>query len=163
VETLEAIRKRRSVRHFTGEVVPREALLKIVAAGHMAASGHNKQPWDLIVLTEREMLDEIAARCSAWVAKAAAVIVIVVDPASRWWMEDGSAVAENILLAATDLGYGSVWLEGRMLPHEEYFKQRLGIPADRRILTFVPIGVPEAWPASPAKKALDEVLHWERW
>ena len=50
-----------------------------------------------------------------------------------------------------------------MLPHEEHFKAHLGIPADRRILTFIPIGVPEAWPDGPAKKSLADVIHWQRW
>jgi nitroreductase len=163
MDTFEAIQKRRSVRRFTGTDVPREDLLKIVEAGHCATTGHNKQPWDFIIITDRTMLQEISDRCSAWVSKAAAVIVVVVNPASRWWLEDGSAATENMLLAATDLGYGSCWLEGVMLSHEEHFKARLGIPEDRRILTFIPIGVPEAWPAGPAKKNLAEVVHWQRW
>ena len=163
MQTLEAIRKRRSIRRFTGAVVPREDLLRIVDAGRQAASGHNKQPWDFIIVTESAAIQEMAARTSAWLAQAGAIIVLVVDPASRWWMEDGSAAAENILLAATDLGYGSCWFEGGMLAHEEDLKQWLGIPMDRRILTLIPLGVPEEWPGDRPKKTLDEVVHWQRW
>jgi len=151
------------VRRFTGEDVPLEDLLCIVDAGRMAASGHNKQPWDFIIVTDRAMIEEMSERCSGWMVRAAAIIVLVVDPASRWWMEDGSAAAENVLLAATDLGYGSCWVEGTMLPHEEYFKEYLGIPAERRILTLVPIGVPEEWPGDKPKRSLEEVVHWQRW
>lgn len=163
MQTLEAIKKRRSVRKFTGAAVPKEDLLRIVDAGRLAASGHNKQPWDFIIITERAMIQEISQRCSAWLADAGAIIVVVVDTASRWWMEDGSAATENMLLAATDLGYGSCWYEGGMLPHEEYFKARLGIPLERRILAFVPIGVPQSWPEERPKKSLEEVVHWQRW
>jgi nitroreductase len=163
MQTLETIRKRRSIRKFTGEAVPREDLLRIVDAGRLAASGHNKQPWDFVMVTEEALIEAMSARCSAWMADAGAIIVLVVDPASRWWMEDGSAAAENILLAATDLGYGSCWVEGTMLPHEQYFKELLDIPQERRILTLIPIGVPERWPGDKEKKSLSEVVHWQRW
>jgi nitroreductase len=155
--------KRRSVRHYTGEPVPREALLKIVGAGHAAATGYNKQPWDFVVVQDRAMIQEMAGRTSGWLAQAGAIIVVVLDPSARFWMEDGSAAIENMHLAATALGYGSCWFEGTMLPHEEYFKQRLGVPSDRRILTFLPLGVPAEWPEAPKKKPLDDVLHWEKW
>ena len=152
MQTLEAIRKRRSVRRYTGGEISREALLTIVDAGRRAASGHNKQPWDFLIVTDPPLIQQMSERCSPWLAKASAVIVLVVDPSSRWWMEDGSAAAENICLAATDLGYGSCWLEGNMLPHEEQFRQWLGIPASRRILTLLPIGVPESWPRGTGEK-----------
>jgi len=163
MRTFEAIDKRRSVRRFTGEPVPRQDLLRIVDAGRRAASGHNKQPWDFVIVTDPDVKKITTERCSSWMSDSGAIIVLVVDPASRWWMEDGSAAAENILLAATDLGYGSCWVEGNMLPHEDYFKEQLGIPEDRRILTLIPIGIPEAWPEGKEKRTLDEVVHWQRW
>ena len=93
---------------------------------------------------------------------ARSIIALVLDPSSRWWLEDGSAAVENMLIAATALGYGSCWLEGYTLPREEEFKALLGVPAEKRLLTLVPIGVPAESPA-PEKKSLAEVLHWERY
>ena len=54
METLEAIRKRRSVRAYTGDPIPREDLETIVDAGRLAATGSNQQPWDFIVITDRD-------------------------------------------------------------------------------------------------------------
>lgn len=161
MDALEAIRKRRSVRQYTGDPIPREDLEKIVNAGRLAASGNNQQPWDFVVVTEREMIEQlkVAAR---WMDRAGAIIAVVMNPSSRWWVEDGAAAVENMLIASTALGYGSCWLEGYTLPHEEEFKALLGIPKDRRLLTLVPIGVPVEWPTKE-KKALEEVVHWERW
>ena len=161
MDALEAIRRRRSVRDFTGEPIPREDLLKIVDAGRLAASGYNRQPWDFIVVTDREMIDRLKV-ASEWMDKAAAIIAVVLDPSSEWWVEDGSAAVENMLIASTALGYGSCWLEGYTLPHEEEFKELLGAPKGKRLLTLMPIGVPVAWPTS-RKKPLEEVLHWERY
>jgi nitroreductase len=160
MEAFEAIQKRRSVREYTGEPIPRADLEKIVDAARLAPSGHNTQPWDFIVVTEKRKIDKlkIAAR---WMENAGAIIAVVLDPASRWWLEDGSAAVENILIASTALGYGSCWLEGYTLPREEEFKFLLGVPQEKRLLTLVPIGVPVAWPTQE-KKPLSEVLHWER-
>ena len=161
MDALEAIQKRRSVRDFTGEAIARADLETIVDAGRMAATGYNCQPWDFIVITDPSMIDKlkVAAR---WMEKAGAIIAVALDPSTKYWLEDGSAAIENMLIASTALGYGSCWLEGYTLPHEEEFKKLLGIPDDRRLLTLVPIGVPVEWPTQ-AKKNLAEVLHWEKY
>ena len=83
MQTMKAIRKRRSVRKFTGELVPREDLEKIVDAGRLAATGSNRQPWDFIVVTDAEMMDKLTV-VGKWMRKAGAIIVVVLDPYSRW-------------------------------------------------------------------------------
>jgi nitroreductase len=161
MDALEAIRQRRSVRDFTGDLIPREDLEKIVDAGRLAATGNNKQPWDFIVVTDRAMIEKLKV-ASQWMEKAGAIIAVVMDPSSRWWIEDGAAAVENMLIASTALGYGSCWLEGYTLPREEEFKKLLNVPDDKRLLTLVPIGVPVEWPTIE-KKPLEEVIHWERY
>jgi nitroreductase len=161
MDALEAIRKRRSVRRYTGDPIPRQDLETIVDAGRLAASGHNNQPWEFIVVTERAMIDKLKV-ASLWMETAGAIIAVVMDPHSRWWIEDGAAAVENMLIASTALGYGSCWLEGYTLRMEEELKALLGVPGARRLLTLVPIGVPEEWPTKE-KKTLAEVIHWERY
>jgi len=161
MDALEAIRKRRSVRRYTGAPIPRQDLETIVDAGRWAATGGNRQPWDFIVVTERETIDQLKVAAS-WMDQAGAIIAVVLDPATRWWVEDGSAAIENMLIASTALGYGSCWLEGWTLPHEDEFKALLGVPDGLRLLTLIPIGVPESWPTRE-KKPLEQVLHWERY
>ena len=160
MDTFEAIRRRRSVREYTGEPVPREDLITIVDAARLAASGSNNQPWEFVVITESEMIAKLAT--APWGIKSGALVAVVMDPSSRWWLEDASAAVENMLLAATALGYGSCWLEGDTLRREDEFKALLGVPEDRRLITLVSFGVPVAWP-SKEKKTLEEVLRWERY
>ncbi|MBN1813868.1 MAG: nitroreductase family protein [Anaerolineae bacterium] len=159
MDALEAIRKRRSVREYTGDPIPKEDLETIVDAGSLAATGSNKQPWDFIVITDRGMIEKLKV-ASQWMEKAGAIIAVVMDPASRWWLEDGSAAVENMLIASTAMGYGSCWLEGYTLPREEEFKALLNVPQEKRLLTLVPIGVPVGWPTRE-KKTLEEIIHWE--
>ena len=160
MDTLEAIRHRRSVRRYKDAVIPKEDLETIVDAGRLAATGSNRQPWDFIVVTEKPMIVNFKAS-GAWIAESSAVIVVVMDPKSRWWVEDGAAAIENMLLASTALGYGSCWVEGDALPYEEMIKSLLGIPADRRVMALIPVGLPAEMP-QPKKKPLEEVLHWEK-
>ena len=61
-----------------------------------------------------------------WMEQAGAIIAVVLDPATKYWLEDGSAAVQNMLVAATALGYGSCWLEGYTLPLEGQFKALLG-------------------------------------
>jgi nitroreductase len=161
MDALEAIRKRRSVRAYTGDPIPRKDLETIVDAGRLAATGGNRQPWEFIVITERDMIERLKV-AALWMDKAGAIIAVVMDESSRWWLEDGSAAIENMLLAATALGYGSCWLEGWTLRHEDEFKALLDVPAEKRLLTLIPIGVPLEWPAKE-KKHLQEVLYWEKY
>jgi nitroreductase len=161
LDALKIIKKRRSIRNFTGEPIPRKDLETIIDAGRLAASGSNKQPWNFIVITNREMIDKLKV-AAQWMEKAGAIIAVVMDPSSRWWMEDGSAAVENILLASTALGYGSCWVEGSMLPYEEEFKKLLAVPKDKRLFTLIPIGVPINWPTKE-KKSLKEVIRWEKY
>jgi len=161
LDALEAIRKRRSIRKYMDDAIPKSDLETIVDAGRLASTGSNRQPWDFVVVTDRTMIDQFIA-AGAWIGKAGAVIVVVLDPVSRWWVEDGAAAIENMLLAGTALGYGACWVEGDALPREALFKTLLGVPDGKRVMALIPIGVAAEIPTQE-KKPLGEVLHWEKY
>jgi nitroreductase len=162
MEVFEAIAKRRTVRKYTGAPVSCEDLEKIFNAGRLAASGMNNQPWVFIAITDPEMLRRLRVPEDHWMQKAGAVIAVVMDPASRWWIEDAAASVQNMLLACTTLGYGACWLEGYTSRNEEAFKKILNIPESLRLFTLVAIGVPDEQPIKE-KKSLDDVLRWQRY
>jgi nitroreductase len=87
---------------------------------------------------------------------------VVMDPVSRWWVEDGAAAIENMLLASTALGYGACWVEGDALPREALFKTLLGVPDEKRVMALIPVGVAAEMPTME-KKPLEQVLHWEKY
>jgi nitroreductase len=161
MDTLQAIRTRRSIRKFTDDAVTKTDLEMIVDAGRLAATGSNQQPWDFIVVTERSMIAKFKI-AGSWIEKASAVIVLVMDPVSRWWVEDGAAAIENMLLASTALGYGACWVEGDALPREGELKTFLHVPPAKRVMALIPIGVPAETPAKD-KKPLEQVIHWEKY
>lgn len=160
MDVFEAINKRRSIRSYTGDPVSKEDIEKIVDAGRLAASGGNRQPWDFIVITNRATIDQLKMD-REWITQAGVLIAVVVDPASRWWVEDGSSAVVNMLLAATALGYGSCWLGGLTVQSEEKYKELLGIPTSRRLFTLITIGRAAEEPPRE-KKPLEAVIHWEK-
>jgi nitroreductase len=173
MDLFDTIHARRTIRTFTGKKIPKSDLEKMVDAGRLAPSATNRQMWDFIVITDKEILDEIlhhfhpgreyGTREDGKFDGTSAIIAVVVDESNEYWREDGAAATENILLAASGLRWGSCWIEGQMRPHEEHFKELLGIPEGKRILLMVALGEPVKWSPSPPKKSLSEVLHWERY
>ena len=161
MDTLEAIRRRRSIRSYTGGTIPKADLETIVDAGRLAATGGNRQPWDFIVVTDRTTSEQLKAH-RTWIEKAGAVILVVMDPVSRWWVEDGAAAIENMLLAATALRYGTCWVEGDISKREEELKTLLNVPGEKRVMAMVSVGVAAETP-TPEKKSLEQVLHWEKY
>ena len=161
MELLEGIRTRRTVRSYTGAPVPVAHLEQIVDAGRLAASGNNRQPWEFIVVSDPAQMARLRIPVDHWSAQAGAYIAVVMDSeASRWWVEDGSAAVQNMLLAAHALGYGCCWIEGYTRRNEEVLCQVLGIPANRKLFTLLTVGVPVELPQKE-KKSLAEVIHWQ--
>lgn len=162
MDVIEAIRTRRTIRKFTGETLPESALETIVDAGHLAASGMNTQPWEFVIITDPTIMAQLRIPENHWSCTAGAYIAVVMDPKSRWWMEDASAAIQNMLLAAWALGYGGCWMESYTGRNETAFKKVLGIPDPLRLFCLVAFGVPAEHPTIE-KKALSEVLRWQRY
>ena len=119
MEVFEAIRKRRSVRSLVKTDIPMADLEKIVDAGRLAPSGTNAQPREFIIITDSDVIGRLST-VQGFVGDASAIIAIVADDkGSKYWLEDASASAENMLLAIVGLGYDSCWVEGTLLRKED--------------------------------------------
>lgn len=179
---LDVIMSRTSIRNFTGEAVSREQLETILKAGMAAPSAMNVQPWRFVVVTDKEKIAEVfgnGPRSEAFTTAGAVIVVcgettMMMKPfgqpdapeteqPNKFWFEDCSAAAQNILLAAKALGLGAVWTAGypaieRIAP----IAAALGIPSKVIPLCIIPVGVPADDPA-PKDKWKPENIHWEKW
>ena len=163
MDLFEAIEKRASVRGFVPVEVPEEHLLKIADAGRRAPSGGNRQPVQFILIRQKDTLKALE-KVQACFGTAGAAIGIIADPAvSRWWLEDASAAAENMLLAIQALGYASVWVEGTLLKQEGFAKKLLGVPNAKKFVILLPVGkAPQETPQAD-RKPLEDVLWREQY
>jgi len=163
MDVFEAIEKRRSVRNLVRTEIPMDNLLKIVDAGRRAPSGNNVQPREFIIITERDTIEKLSA-AQGFIRDASAIIAIVADDdRSQYWLEDVSASTENMLLAATALGYASCWVEGTLLRVEESMKKVLGVPKDKRLIVAIPLGKAASKGTQAHKKPIDDVLYYEKY
>ena len=143
---IENILTRRSIRSYTDQDVEPEKIEAILEAGMAAPSGKNGQPWDFIVLTRREILDEMAERLPyAKMSREARVAIAVCADRTKspYWYVDCSAAAENILLAAHALGLGAVWTA--TYPYRDRMdvvKELCGLPGSYDSLCVIPVGYP---------------------
>lgn len=145
-ERLAFIFSRRSIRVYTDEPVSEGELQNLLDAGMAAPSASNRKPWHFVVVTDRETLDALAAAhpYGKMLARAGAAIAVCGDPGtSSWWVQDCSAATENILLAASALGLGAVWLGSHGNPdREEAIRTVLRIPHEIGVLSLLSIGHP---------------------
>ena len=161
MEALEVIAKRRSIRKYKSDPVSKELLSRLVDAGRLAPSANNVQPWEFVVVTEREKLRKIAALAEygKFIADVAACIVVLCRP-TKYYVEDGSAATTQILLAATALGLGTCWVAGDKKDYAAQMVVLCGAPADYKLVSLIAVGHAAEVPA-PSKRSLNEVLHWE--
>jgi nitroreductase len=163
MDAIEVLKTRRSVRAYISEPVPKKTLEDIIDCGRLAATAINIQPWVFVVATEPAMLRKIAdiTDYGKFIAQAGACVVVLCKD-TKYYLEDGSAATENILLAARAHGLGSCWVAGDKKPYAVDICRLVGAPSGCRLVSLIPVGYPAETPEQP-KRPLSEVLHWEKY
>ena len=169
MQTWEAIESRRNVRTFTDRPIPAADLDRILEAGRRSPSSQNWQPWDFVLVTDREQLRELSKVFSgaAHVAGSAATIVVIGPAADnefhRAQLDLGQATMA-MTLAATDLGIGSCHAG---VADVQLARDVLGFPSDRTWAFLISLGYPADRPLTPVKnpkrRSFGEVVHRGRW
>jgi nitroreductase len=166
-ELIQTIFARRSVRRYTDEPVSEADIQTLLEAAMAAPSASNRKPWQFVVVTERQTLDGLAEAHphGKMLFEAALCIAVCGDLSTfeRFWVQDCSAATENLLLAATALGLGAVWLG--VYPREDRVaavRQALGIPETVTPLNLISIGHP-AEEKEPRTQYDETRVHRERW
>lgn len=161
---LDLIKKRRSIRQYTDEPVSDADIKALLEAAMAAPSSDDRRPWEFIVVREKSLRQRLA-QTHVWshmCADAPVVFIVCGDErCSKAWVEDTSAATENLLLAATELGLGAVWVGVHRDPqNEEYVRKVLGIPQELHVLCLVPVGHP-AESKPPHTKYNESKVHYD--
>jgi nitroreductase len=172
METWQAINTVRVIRDFSDEPIGPAHLERILHAGRRTGSSKNDQHWAFIVIRDREHLAELAAvgHYAGHLAGATLAIAIVTPDASGHYnnsvMWDSGRAAQNMVLAAWELGIGSV--PATVYEHD-LARRLLGYPESHHCEYLLSFG----WPADPralsapsrsgGRRPLRDVLHHERW
>jgi len=181
METIEAIRNRKSIRRYLETPVEKEKIEELLEAAILAPSAANRQCWRFVAVTDKEIIAGLAKNNMAfngWLKDAPAVIVVCADPKEStdlnglpYYMWDAALAMHNLVLAATDMGLGTCYLAAYK---EDKVKELLGIPENLRVACMTPLGYPtekrslgeklsKVVTGSSKRKPVPEVTHWDRW
>lgn len=163
MQTQEALKNRRSNRTFTSAVIPRNLIETLIDCARFAPTARNIQPWEFVVVTKKDTLQNLGALAdNGRFIKDSACCIAVFSKVTKYYLEDGCAATENILIAAEDLGLSSCWVAGDKKPYCDKVKELLGVPPDFKLVSLIALGYSQAKLALPAKRPLGELLHWEQ-
>jgi nitroreductase len=160
---------RRSIRKYEDEPVSDEHLHRLLRAAMAAPSAGNQQPWHFVVVRDRDLLRRIPSfHPYARMLDSAPLAVVVCGSEEdlrwpRFWVQDCSAAVENMLIEASLLGLGGVWLG--VYPLEERVagvRDLLGIPGHVVPFAIVAVGRP-AEKKGPSDRYDPSRVHRDRW
>jgi nitroreductase len=165
MDCLEAIKIRRSIREYRDLPIPKGLLEKIVDAGRFAPTARQEEPWEFIVITDPEGLKKTGSITDhgKFISRAYACIAVFCKD-TKYYLEDGCAATQNLMLAATALGIGSCWVAGDKKPYCTQINDLLNVPASFKLVSLIALGYPKADDAFKVahKRTLSEVMHWEK-
>jgi len=156
----EAIRRRRSIRRFTGQSVALDRLVELVRAGIWAPTAGNVQSWRFVIVNDKGVLDRIKAVSPGMLGMPTALIVICQDKDLAFQkgsmlgrdvgsVMDAAMAAQNIMLAAHASGLGSCAV---LSFHAETVRRFLDMPVSVRPELLITIGVPATCPDPPKRE-----------
>jgi nitroreductase len=169
MDALEAILTRRSIRKYQDRPVPEEVCRRLLAAAMQAPSARNAQPWQFVLIDDRELLAEIPRiNPNAQMAGRAPLAILVcgdlsLEKSPGYWVVDCAAAAQNLLLAAHALGLGAVWTG--VYPREqrsEGLRRLLDLPENVMPHSLIVLGYPAEQPRSQ-ERYRPERVHQNRW
>lgn len=188
---LDVLHARRSVRKYTSDPVPEAHLTQILDAARMAPTSGNQQPWKFLVVRDKDTIAALKTACiqssMQWfgvnrnpteeqaaerrkevtayygdIFSAPVFVVVLTDNQSRYAgynHHDGPLAAGALMIAARAFGYGTVYFTDSI--PETVTRQVLNIPDRYARVCITPIGIPQAWPDTPPKKALDQIVAYD--
>ena len=164
METFEAISKRASVREYLPRPIDKAILEKVVDAGRRAPSARHVEPWEFIIVTNKNMLQKLGtiATTGPFIKDAASCIIIYCQD-TKYYLEDGAAATENALIAASDLGLGACWVAGDKKPYTDEILKLLGVPDNHKLISLISLGWPKEEVNQKKNRTLKDVIHLEKW
>ena len=164
MELFDAIAARHSCRAYADKPATREQLEKIVAAGRLAPTALNVQPWEMVVVTDaerRRALVDLVPN-GKFIASPGVACIALFSKDTKYYLEDCCGAVTTMLLAATGLGLDTCWVAGDKKVYVDAVGALLGAPTGMKLVALIAVGHADGKVDIAPKRALEEVSHWER-
>jgi nitroreductase len=157
-----AIRTRRSVRRYKNKDISESVLKDVLEAARLAPSAANRQAWELIVVRDRLLKQELMPMCKnqKFVEECPVFLVAVEDPAQKWSRVDVSIMLDHVTLEAHSKGLGTCWIGAF---DREKVGALLGVPAEKAVTACMTLGYPDEEPDARPRKPAEELFHRDRY
>lgn len=178
MDTLEAIKTRRSIRQYKDAPVTDEQLKTVLEAIQWAPSWANTQCWEIVVVKDPAIKEKLAGTLSPGnpsidaIKKAPIVIVgcagkgkagyykgAAITSKGDWLMYDMGLAMQNLSLAAQAIGLATVQI-GAFVPEDA--EKVLEVPEGYTVVAMTPLGVPAADSKAPKRRAIEEFTHYDK-
>jgi len=169
MEFYDLIKKRESIRNYDpGRPVSKEILLRILGAGRLAPSAANRQPWEFIVVSSKEMLEKIR-QCypGKWFKDAPHFLIVKGSKDTAWKRVDGynaietdlAIAMDHMVLAAANEGVGTCWIAAY---DSALLRAALALTENEAVFSITPLGYSkvEQKPSEKNRKSLEEVARF---
>ena len=160
MDVFESVKTLSSIRSYVRKAVPDSVVREVIEAGRLAPSAHNDQPWQFILVRDRDKLEGLGKYCISgkFVSEVDFAVAVLTDPSSKWHEIDGTRAAQNMVLTAWSHKLGSCWI-GNI--DRVGLMKYLNIPDNLHILTVLPFGYFDERHAGPVKnrKPPEQVFH----
>jgi nitroreductase len=168
---LDIIKKRRSIRKYKKENVPRKMLLKLIEAAIWAPSGSNVQPWYFIIIDNHNTIEQIKVFSPGLLGKPPSIILVCSDRKKAFekggtlgrdelCVMDISMAAQNIMLLAEELGLCSCPVKSF---NKKAISKILNLPEYVSADLIISIGYSNEITNTPKRRSVKEVLFFNRW
>lgn len=177
MELMEGLLTRRSIRKYQDKPIDKNTLEEIIKAAQYSPTAHNRQPWEFLVVDDKEVLANLR-HIQRWTsfAKDAACVIFVCGDVDRSFNRDKEdekwsfidvdcAIAtENLMLAAWSKGIGTCYCGAApMQKVVDTLKDYLKLPENIRPFAIVPMGYPAEDPKQPEDRYNPDKIHWGKW
>ncbi|MFA5318154.1 MAG: nitroreductase family protein [Patescibacteria group bacterium] len=164
MELAEAIKTRRSIRHFSNKELAEGVLEKIIEAGNHAPSHCNTQGWKFVFVNDDKIKEEMYSAGGSYAIKNAPYGILVLYNSAlsdnleyQDWIQSGAAAIQNMLLTIHDLGLGGCWIGH--LPSKKKLRKIFNISKSYTPIAYIIFGYPEVNPKEMLRKhKVDDIL-----
>jgi len=168
---MDLIETRRSIRSYKPQEIEEEKLNYVLQAFRKAPSAKNLQPWKLVVVKNKKIINDLAIACNNQTFLEEAPILIAAcakeDEAygtmggyMNSYPIDISLALEHLILAATEQGLGTCWIGAFK---EQLVKDILKVPENVKVVALTPLGYPAREASIRSRKPLTEIVCYDKY